>query len=119
MRYFILFICLAFAAACYNDSFYEREIEGQWFSQQWLRDGQPTGYNAFMEFRPEDSTYMAVFVQNVESGKYWIDGNRLYTQAHGAEPIKVKIESIEEGIMEIGMNRGGQSETIIFGRKQQ
>lgn len=118
MRLFTILCCLVLAAACVDNSYYEREIGGEWFAQDWVRDGQPTGYNAYMKFTPADSTYTAVFVENVESGKYWIDGNRLYTHASGSEPIKVKIESMENDIMEIGMNRGGQSEKIIFGRKR-
>ncbi|MDX1410066.1 MAG: hypothetical protein R3330_18075 [Saprospiraceae bacterium] len=118
MRNLLIGLMAILMLACVDSSYYEREIGGEWFGQEWLRDGQPTGYRAWMKFEPADSSYRAIFGENLEAGKFWIDGNRLYTQANGAQPIKVKIESLENNIMEIGMNRGGQSESIIFARKQ-
>ncbi|MDX1477222.1 MAG: lipocalin family protein [Saprospiraceae bacterium] len=119
MRTILVSALLLTAFACGVDqSYFEREIEGEWFGQEWLREGQPTGYRAWMKFEPADSSYRAVFNENLEAGTYWIDGNRLYTHADGSQPIKVRIESIENDIMTIGMNRGGQSETITFSRKQ-
>lgn len=116
MKYLCLLLSFCFLTACGYRSYYEREVVGQWFSQAWLVEGEPTYRNAWMAFEP-DSTYRAVFVQSQEQGRYWIDGYKLYTQAEGEDLIFVKIESIEEDTMRISMNRGGDREEIVFVRR--
>jgi hypothetical protein len=116
MKYFLILLTFSVLASCVYRSYYEREITGQWFSQQWLVEGEPTYRNAWMAFEP-DSTYRAVFVQNQEQGRYWIDGYKLYTQADGEDLIFVKIESLEDDTMHISMNRGGDREEIVFVRR--
>ena len=110
-----LFACVVFVSACQTTSYNEREIIGRWFSQSWMREGQETGLTAWFEFN-EDKTYRAVIQRQQEEGKWWIDGYKLYTQANGQEKIVVKIERLEGSILELGMNRGGQEEHLVFGK---
>ena len=115
MRIIVAFLTVIFLAACSFESYNQREIVGQWFSESWTSGGEETGYRAWMAF-DEDSTYRALFNNRREQGTYWIDGHRLYTHAKDAQPIKVKISSLEEQSMVIEMNRGGITEEITFGR---
>ncbi len=102
-------------SACTYESYNQREIVGQWYSESWTSDGAETGYRAWMAFE-QDSTYRALFNANKEQGTYWIDGHRLYTHADGESPIVVKIASLGESRMTLEMNRGGNKEEIVFGR---
>jgi hypothetical protein len=115
MKYILAFISICFIAACSFESYNQREIEGQWYSESWTSSGEETGYRAWMAFE-QDSTYRALFNNRREQGKYWIDGHRLYTDSEDGEPIKVKIASLDEQSMVIEMNRGGNKETITFGK---
>ena len=117
MRILIFLFIIGLATSCGYESYHEREIYGEWFSTEWIQGGQYSNMRAWMNFK-EDSTYMAVFDQNVESGRYWIDGYKLYTQNNDAETIVVKIEELADDVMKIGMNRGGVPELIVFGRAQ-
>lgn len=102
-------------AACTYESYNQREIEGQWYSESWTSEGEPTGYRAWMAF-DQDSTYRALFNENKEQGTYWVDGHRLYTHAKGESPIVVKIAGLDESQLILEMNRGGTKEEIVFGR---
>ena len=115
MRIFIAILTVAFFTACGYESYNQREIVGQWFSESWTSAGEETGYKAWMAF-DQDSTYRALFNNRREQGTYWIDGDRLFTHARDAQPIKVKIASLDEQSMVIQMNRGGIAEEITFGR---
>ena len=116
MRATIIAIATIFImSGCTYESYNQREIVGQWYSESWTSDGAETGYRSWMAFE-QDSTYRAIFNTNREMGTYWIDGYKLYTQAKGAEAIVVKIASLEENKMVLEMNRAGSAEEITFGR---
>jgi hypothetical protein len=100
---------------CSVKNYNERELVGQWFSQQWTQDGHPTQLRAWFQFG-EDKTYRAVISENQEEGKWWIDGYKLYTQVEGQEKIVVKISSLDSTTLVVDMNRGGQKEQITFSR---
>ena len=117
MRIITIICIVGLLAACSYNSYNEREIQGEWFSSEWIQGGKYSNMKAWMKFNP-DSTYMAVFDQNVETGSYWIDGHKLYTQDRESETIVVKIEELTENELKIGMNRGGVPELIVFGRAQ-
>ena len=117
MKYLITILAIAAIAACTYESYNQRQIEGQWYSESWTSGGEETGYRAWMAF-DQDSTYRALFQNRREQGKYWIDGHRLYTDSEDGDPIKVKIASLEDESMVIEMNRGGNQEVITFGRGQ-
>ena len=101
--------------ACTYESYNQREIVGQWYSESWTSDGAATGYRAWIAFE-QDSSYRAIFNANKEQGTYWIDGHRLYTHADGESPIVVKITSLDEAQMILEMNRGGSKEELVFGK---
>jgi len=112
----IALIAVAFMAeSCSTTNYNERAIIGRWFSQAWQREGAETGLTAWFEFN-EDKTYRAVIARTKEQGTWWIDGYKLYTHAEGQEEIVVKIERLEGSILEIGMNRGGQYEQVVFSK---
>ena len=115
MRLFIALVVVVFFTACGYESYNQRQIEGQWFSESWTSGDEETGYRAWMAF-DQDSTYRALFNNRREQGRYWVDGHRLYTHAKDSEPIKVKIASLDDQSMVIEMNRGGVTEQITFGR---
>lgn len=115
MRVFLACVFVALLASCAMESYNEREIVGQWFSESWTSEGEETGYRAWMAFN-QDSTYRALFQNRREQGDYWIDGHRLYTHASDGEPIKVKIANLDDQSLVLEMNRGGSVETITFGR---
>ncbi len=115
MKYTLLFISILFLAACNYESYNQREIEGQWFSESWTSAGEETGYRAWMAFE-QDSTYRALFNNRREQGKFWVDGHRLYTDSEDGDPIKVKIASLDEQSLVIEMNRGGNKEILTFGK---
>lgn len=112
---YIVLLGTLLATACSTKNYNERAIIGRWFSQAWQREGAETGLTAWFEFN-EDKTYRAVIERTQEQGTWWIDGYKLYTHAEGDEPIVVKIERLEGSILEIGMNRGGKYEQIVFAK---
>ncbi len=109
----LVFAVIAISTACTTTNYNEKQIIGRWFSQEWLRDGQDTGMTAWFEFN-DDKTYRAVIARTQEEGRWWIEGNKLFTQANGAEKIVVKIEKLDNNQLQIGMNRSGQKEEILF-----
>jgi hypothetical protein len=121
MKKISLFVLLSIAAlqfSCSTTNYNEREIVGRWFSYTWLRGDEETNLTAWFDFA-EDKTYRAVIARNQEEGKWWIEGYRLFTKANGAdEPVKVKIEKLDENNLEISMNRSGVREYVIFSRGQ-
>ncbi|HLF65578.1 MAG TPA: hypothetical protein VI603_17580 [Saprospiraceae bacterium] len=114
---YLIFVLTVLMVSCSTKNYNEREIIGRWFSIGWLQNGLETDLTAWFEFN-EDKTYRAVIARNQEEGTWWIDGYKLYTQAKGEERIVVKIERLDEGNLEIRMNRGGQDELLIFTRGQ-
>ena len=106
-------LAITLFSAC--QSFNEREIHGQWYSNSWTSNGEPIRMRAWMDFE-EDGTYRAVFQDSKEQGEYWIDGYKLFTQAEGADKIVTRIKRLEMDTMVIGMNRGGNDEEILFVR---
>ena len=46
MKYILAFISICFIAACSFESYNQREIEGQWYSESWTSSGEETGYRA-------------------------------------------------------------------------
>jgi len=115
MKYLVIILSIAFLAACNYESYNQRQIEGQWFSESWTSGGEETGYRAWLAF-DQDSTYRALFNNRREQGKFWVDGQRLYTDAEDGDPIKVKISSLDEQTLVIEMNRSGNTEVITLGR---
>jgi hypothetical protein len=115
MRLLVALTITLLIASCGYDNYNQRQIEGQWFSDSWERDGEETGMRAWLAF-DSDSTYRAIFNERREKGKYWIDGYKLYTHAEDAEAIVVKIKSLEENNMVLQMNRSGSREELMFSR---
>ena len=115
ISYFVIVLIAGLAMSCGTTSKNEEAIIGRWFSQGWEREGQETDMTAWFEFN-EDKTYRAVIQRQQEQGTWWIDGYKLFTQAEGQEKIMVKIERLEGSALELGMNRGGQSERIFLSK---
>jgi len=115
MRILAAIVITLFIASCGYDNYNQRQIEGQWFSDSWLSDGEETGMRAWIAF-DTDSTYRAIFNERREQGKYWIDGFKLYTHADESEAIVVKITSLEDTKMDLEMNRSGAKEKLMFTR---
>ncbi len=115
MRLLIALTVTLLIASCGYETYNQRQIEGQWFSDSWVRDGEETGMRAWIAF-DADSSYRAIFNERREQGKYWVDGYKLYTDADGAETIVVKIASLEENNMILEMNRSGVIEELMFTR---
>lgn len=116
-------LCVVFAGAammsgCLGKSYYDRNIIGNWFSSQWLQEGENTGMRAMMSFR-EDKTYYAVFQDNSEHGTWRIDSHKLYMTADGEAQIMVRIDKLDGDDLVISMNRGGLREKLILRRSQQ
>jgi hypothetical protein len=103
--------------SCSYKSYDERQVVGQWFSTEWLRNGENTEMRAWFNFM-EDKTYRAVIEKNQEEGTWWISGNKLYTQVEGEERVVVGIERLDDGNLHLKMNRGGQSELLVMVRAQ-
>ncbi len=115
MKILIALAVTVFIASCGYESYNQRQIEGQWFSDSWVSDGEETGMRAWIAF-DTDSTYRAIFNERREQGDFWVDGYKLYTKAKDAETIVVKITSLEENNMVLQMNRSGAKEELMFTR---
>lgn len=112
-KIFLLLAVVFSLSACQTTTYNEKAIVGRWFSQEWLREGKPTGLTAWFEFNA-DKTYRAVIAQTQEQGTWWVEGYKLYTKAQGEEAIVVKIEKLDKNELVLGMNRGGQKEQLSF-----
>ena len=115
MRLILAFSVVVVLASCGYESYNQREVEGQWFSNSWESNGEETGMRAWIAF-DSDSTYRAIFNENREQGTYWIDGYKLFTKADGAEAIVVKIKDLDDNLLILDMNRSGNKETLLFTR---
>ena len=110
-------LMLVTQASCIK-SYYQRELVGNWEGIDWQRDGVTVpDHDPFWFNFGQDSTYASMFGGLQQQGKYWIDGFRLYTLVEGEFPIKVKLESLEQDTLTIGMNRAGRPETLVLVRR--
>ncbi len=113
-----LVFSLAFMAGC-TYSHYDEYIVGKWKGVKWESEGKDRSSQIgdyWFDFR-DDNTYASFFGGVDEQGKYYVEGNRLYTKADGENEIVVEIRSLTQDTLRIGMNRGGVPETLVLARE--
>jgi Lipocalin-like domain len=92
---------------------------GDWHGAEWLVEGQASVIDAssaaftFME----DGSYSYTYSDAVETGKYYIAGNELFTTPKDGIKMMVKIIKLTPDTLVFDMNRGGTSEKLTLTRK--
>ena len=104
--------------AC-NETVDKKLIVGDWKGSEWLVQGQPAmidASTAAFTFR-DDGTYTYAYAEALESGKYFISNNELFTTPTGGIKMMVKIVQLTPDTLVFDMNRGGTSEKLTLVRK--
>jgi Lipocalin-like domain len=89
-------------------------LHGQWKGVQWLVEGLPGEFDpstTVFDFQP-DGMYTYSYNDAVETGKYFVSNNELFTTPDGGVKMMVKIEKLTADSLVFRMNRGGQAETL-------
>jgi hypothetical protein len=109
----LLVTLLAFnACAPINDK--NPAVFGNWMGARWLISNKPSDLNAaLVSFSfSEDGTYTARFGEQIESGVWRSDKDKLFTTAAGAQEKVVRIIVADGTHLHFEMNRMGQQETL-------
>jgi Lipocalin-like domain len=115
---YMLFALVAFAA-CQTQVERDPKVVGQWQGNEWLFGDQPSGMDATkvqFEFKA-DGAYSAQFGNQNQTGTWYTESGKLYTQETGKQEIMVKILKLDDSSLEFEMNRGGRQETLKLKRK--
>lgn len=119
MKYFSTVIFVLLLVSCQDDvtKLNEQLILGKWKGDTWLVNDKPSSdYNASavrFEFT-EDNSFRSSFGNQQEEGIYRVVRDKLFTEADGRSEISVKLEYLSPDSCVMGMNRGGQMETLVL-----
>jgi hypothetical protein len=95
-------------------------LEGEWTGVSWIIQGQPAGVDParvrFSFMLPD--RYSATLGDQVESGRYYLDQQRLYTTAEGQLEKKVGFELPHPDTLVMIMNRVGREELLTLARQR-
>ena len=117
-RIMIRVFLLIFMVSCQSPSYEKEELWGQWNKLSWTIEegGDEISQGADFVFL-EDGRYEVDYGGGVtEVGKYYIDGERLYTKEEGAAEKNVKILKLNRDSLVFEMNRAGRIELLTLGR---
>jgi hypothetical protein len=107
--------------ACQKTNDKNPALFGQWQGTEWLIMDKPGGMDAAQvsfEFK-EDGNYTAAFGNQIQSGTWRTDKDKLYTTETGKKEIMVKLLKYDGQALEFEMNRGGQKEIMKLAKKAQ
>ena len=117
-----LLISLLFLFAFYSCNIDDKRYEmllGEWYGSSWIIDDSQREYDAsqvhfhFME----ENEYTAQLGNREEVGTYRLVDRMLYTDAEGQSEMAVRLIYIDHEMLRLGMNRGGQLETLTLKRE--
>ena len=91
------------------------KLIGTWKVDQWTIEntGQSRNNQMDMTFANE-GIYEVDYGSELENGKYWVDGEYLYTVEQGQNKKRVKLVKLSNDTLEIKMNRGGEIENVLL-----
>ena len=115
---FVLFASIGTLLCSCADTTNNKMILGNWRGTEWLIDGRPSHLRASETRFTFDSTgkYTYEYAGNVETGKYKVENDMLFTTPKGEKEIMVKIRKLTADSLLFDMNRSGQSETLVLVR---
>ncbi|TVQ44497.1 MAG: hypothetical protein EA362_09775 [Saprospirales bacterium] len=95
-------------------------ILGDWYGSSWIIDESQREYDASrVHFRfMEENQYTAQLGNREETGTYKLVDRMLYTHAEGQSEMAVRLLYLDENLLKMGMNRGGQMETLTLERER-
>ena len=114
----LMFLWLTLIFVSCFDAKKQKLIIGNWKGISWLVDGQPAPYlpeHAAFIF-DENGGYTYRFAEHVETCKYNVANNQLFTTPEGGNRMMVKIVKLEGDTLVFDMNRSGQSELLTLVR---
>ena len=114
-----LLLLLPLLNACQQEKTLLPTLFGYWQGQNWYIEDKPADVDAAQvafEFKP-DSTYAAQFGEQIESGTWYTQDDKLYTTAKGRSQIVTRILEVDEQELKIEMNRGGRKERLELIKK--
>ena len=111
-----LFLIITFASCA--DKYSEADMHGNWSVSEWKKEstGKIISNKMDMDFK-SDGQYSIDYGSKKESGKYWISGDYLHTEAEGKSEMSVKIMNLNSDTLAIQMNRGGEMERVVLLKK--
>lgn len=105
--------------ACQQEKKLLPTLFGYWQGKNWYIEDKPADVDAAQvafEFNP-DSTYAAQFGEQMESGTWYTQDDKLYTTATGRSQIVTRIIEANEQELKIEMNRAGRKERLELIKK--
>ena len=116
---FLIILAAILLLSC-GDSKQKDLIVGRWTGVEWLESGQPSAVlnpaDAVFQFDAGD-TYSFTYAGNIESGKYFVTNQQLFTTPDGGVKMMVKIIKLDQDTLRFDMNRGGSSERLTLVRQ--
>ena len=116
----LLLLCISIAMLSCFDAKKQKLIIGNWTGVSWVVEGQPSPYlpeHATFNF-DENGNYLYRFLEHVETGKYNVANNQLFTTPEGGNRMMVKIVKLEGDTLVFDMNRSGKSELLTLVRDE-
>jgi len=121
MKINILTIALTLTTliACQKVNDKNPALLGNWQGTEWLIMDKPSGIDAAqVSFKfNEEGTYTAKFGDQIQSGTWRTEKDKLYTQETGKKEILVKLLKYDGATLDFEMNRGGQKEILKLVKK--
>lgn len=95
----------------------QQQLKGEWKGVEVSVEGTPQeGYNFGFNFK-NDTAYTYSMGSYEENGKYWLDGNKLFTKGEGQLEKKVEIAKVTEDSLFLNMNNAGSDMRMVLVRK--
>jgi hypothetical protein len=118
--FIVVFFALFTFSSCFNDDKRYEMILGDWYGSSWIIDESQREYDASrVHFRfTEENQYTAQLGNREETGTYKLVDRMLYTHAEGQSEMAVRLLYLDENLLKMGMNRGGQMETLTLERER-
>lgn len=116
----VIFFALFTFSSCGNDEERQEMLLGDWYGSSWVIDDTQAEYDASrVHFRfKEENEYWAQLGNREETGTYRLVDRMLYTHADGQSEMAVRLLFLDENLLKMGMNRGGQMETLTLERER-
>lgn len=112
-NYFCFIIISLFIFSCGNSEEQKAKIIGSWETVQWTIKNTDRVRNNQMDFEfLENDRYKVDYGSETEVGKYWFEGNDLYTIEDESAMKKVTVNFVNADSMTFEMNRAGQIELV-------
>jgi hypothetical protein len=116
---YLCLLSIILFTSCF-DAEKQRLIIGSWNGIEWLVEGRPSSHaaDAVAFHFDETGKYTYRYQDFMESGKYNVANNQLFTTPEGGERMMVKIVKLDQDTLVFDMNRSGQSELLKLVRAQ-